>query len=147
MVTPADDAFDAGRLVCAALDDTMTGFGFASGQIGSKPGEAGVVFCSGHRAFRARFPSLAPDIGYPDACACTDLNVYVTFDDGGPHLADVHLDGFHLGALVGDVRGDDLWPDVTALARSPWPEALDLLDQILQEIFRRAATDGGAGHE
>jgi hypothetical protein len=133
--------------VCAALDGTMTGFGFAPGQIGSRPGEAGVVFCSGHRAFRDRFPSLAPDIDYPDAGACTDLNVYVTFDDVGPHLAEVHLDGCHLGALVSDVRGDDLWPDLAALGRSRWPEALQRLDEVLQETFRRAETDGGAGHE
>ena len=109
MGTADDEAFDVGRLVCAALDVTMTRLGFAAGQIGTGPGEASVVFCADHRAFRARFPLLAPEIDYPDdEGACTDLNVYVAVEDS-PRLTEVHLDGYGIEALVADAgRADQI---------------------------------------
>lgn len=142
MVMSPDEAFDAGRLVCASLDDTMTRYGFAPGQVGSRPGEAGVVFCSEHRAFRDRFPTLAPAIDHASPGACTDLNVYVTLREAGAHLAEVHLDGNGLTDLVRDVDGDDLEPDVAELAHLDLPQALGRLDHLLQEIFQRAAPEG-----
>jgi hypothetical protein len=140
MVTRADAAFDAGRLVCASLDDTMTRFGFAPGQIGTHPGGAGVVFCSGHREFRDRFPALAPQIDYTEPGACTDLNVGVTLDDRA-RVSEVHLDGWGLEELLHDVGSEDRWPRPTSAADSTLQDDLQHLDRLLREVFGRAEAD------
>ncbi|WP_258725865.1 hypothetical protein [Cellulomonas sp. NS3] len=145
MAASSDAAFDGGRLVCAALDDTMTRSGFAPGQIGTHPGGVGVVFCSEHRAFRDRFPSLAPEIHYAEQGAYTDLNVEVALV-GGAHLTEIDLDGCRLERLLGDVDGDDLRPQLTSMTDGPLQDGLQRLDHLLQKVFRRAIA-GGESHQ
>lgn len=146
MTTPRDEAFDAGRRVCAALDTTMTRFGFAPGQIGTRPGEASVVFCADHSAFRARFPSLAPEIDDRDAGACTDLYVDVVVE-ASPRLTEIHLEGYGVDALVADAGRADLLTQAAGLTTSELPEALGALDHILREVLGTASTGTGEIHD
>jgi len=136
--TPSAEALAAARDTCARLDPLMTVAGFQAGQSGAKLDEVGVIYCTAHVDFRARFPRLAPDIDYADEGACTDLNIYIDVR-ASPRLAEVHLDGHGVDELLVDAGREDLVPDAQTLGQHALTEDLDRLHGLLLEIFGRAA--------
>ncbi len=139
MLTREDEAWDAARLVCADLDGLLLDHGFAAGQIGVRPGEGSVIFCTPLRDLRRRFPLLAPDLLDQGTGACADLMVSVELD-GEPRLASVHLDGHGLDALLRDAGLDARVPEAAALGRVPFAEARGRLHDLLAEVLERAAS-------
>jgi hypothetical protein len=134
MSGPSDDAIEVGRRLCAALDPLMTARGFQSGQVGYSSSEVGVVYCSRHVDFRARFPNLAPAVDYSDDGACTDLNISVALSPRS-HLSQVHLDGHDLDELLRDAGRSDLHADVASLAEVPMDVAAEHLHTVLTAVF------------
>lgn len=134
---PDDPHAVAGRL-CVALDPLMTSHGFAAGQAGSSASEVGVVYCSEHRDFRRRFPTLAPSIEYSDDGACTDLNVYIALNSPA-QLREIHLDGHRLDELAHDVGRDDLREHIGRLDAEPLNEGIAHLREVLTAILSTAS--------
>ncbi len=145
MLTREDEAFDAGRLLCGELDGLLVEHGFAPGQIGVRPGEASVVFCTPLADLRRRYPVLAPDLRDESAGACADVNVSVDVDDE-PRVADVHLDGHGLDAMLRDAGRPDLVPEAAVLGRLAYAEALGLLHHLLAAVLDGASV-GAASAE
>lgn len=124
--------------LCVALDPLMTLHGFAAGQPGCSTSTVGVVYCSEHGDFRRRFPALAPDIGYPDDGACTDLNVHIDLDNPA-RLREVQLDGHGLEELARDAQRDDLQEHIGRLYAVPLGEAIPLLNEVMTAILSTAS--------
>ncbi len=140
MLTAEDEAYDAARLLCGELDGLLVEHGFAPGQIGTRPGEASVVFCTPLADLHRRLPALAADRTDESPGACADLNVSVTLAGGVPRVASVDLDGRDLEALLRDVGRHDRVPRVLGRGRLELAEALPRLHDLLRAVLDRAAS-------
>lgn len=138
MTLTPDDSREVARFLCRALDPLMTSHGFIAGQAGFSSSTIGVVYCTEHRDFRSRFPTLAPDIQDPDGGACTDLNISVG-TDGPVRLRRVELDGHTLRQLADDVSRDDLRSHISRLYDVGFEEGVTLLHQVVTAILATAA--------
>lgn len=116
-MTGLDVPGDVGAWVCGALNPVLEPRGFASGQVGSRGDEVGVVFCSQGSEFRARFGSLDGGADGSEAPFCVDVNVYVR----AGRLDEVRLDGTGLGELLERVGRPDLAPEGAGLDRPAYP--------------------------
>ena len=117
-MTSLDVPGDVGGLVCGALNPVLEPRGFASGPVGSRGDEVGVVFCSQGWEFRARFGSLDSEgADGSEAPFCVDVNVYVR----AGRLDEVRLDGTGLGELLERVGRPDLAPEGAGLDRPAYP--------------------------
>ena len=111
----------------AALDPVLTREGFMAGQGGATE----VIYCASHDELSDRFPRLPQANDQPRGKGCC-IDLVIDQDDLGLHVA---LEGEPLPRTLRALHLDELAQSVEGTGAMPLPAALELLVDVLPQLF------------